>query len=245
MLKHNVMLNKSSAALFLSITSWLSCLLIVAHHLVYKAQYAESQLSLLSWVNIFTILCTYFMLGLFLYNSNENARKNTALILAIVSGLWLGIDLYNLFEDKDWLNRLTSLSAWIDLFRYRLFLLVTPLALLLTGIAFYGTNNDRRKKALVWLLIGGLVFLFADLANLFMDFYMQTMENRAVSSIGSELYTSIRLILNILSVPFSAAIIAFAISSYNKLDKKTTEDKEVEREDTLDKWEKTKTVTAI
>ena len=242
------MLNKSTTALFLSITAWLSCLLIIGHNLVFRAEYGSSQLSLMSWVNILVIMGSYLVLGLFslsLYNNNENFRKNTALILTIGSGLWLCIDLYNLFFSDNWFNNLSDLNSWIDLFRYRVFLLLTPLALLLTGIAFYGTDNQRRKKALIWLLIGGLTFLFADLANLVLQFYLQNMENRTSSTIGGEFYGSVRQILNILSVPFSVALIAFAISSYNKLDTKTTESQEVGPEDTLDKWEKIRTINVL
>lgn len=242
------MLNKSSATLFLSISAWLSCLLIISHHLVVRAQYGESEMSLISWVNLLVIIGTYVVLGLFglsLYNNNENLRKNVALTLAISAGLWSCIDLYNMFDNADWLNRLSDLDSWVELFRFRLFLFITPLALMLTGIAFYGTNNQRRKKALVWLLIGGLTYLFADLSNLAVNFYFLSGENRMIDSMGSEFYDSIRQILNILSVSFSVALIAFAINSYSKLDTKTTNIEEVEHENTLDKWEKIRTVSVL
>lgn len=245
-LKHKIMLNRN-ATLFLSITAWLSCLLIIVHQLLFRAEYGKSEMSLLSWVNLLTILATYLVLGLFglsLYNNNESTRKNTALILTIFSGIWLGLDLYFMVENPYLFEQLSGLSSLMDLLRYGILSLMTPLALLLTGIAFYGSNNDRRKKALIWLFIGGLTFLFADLTNLVLQFYMQNMENRTSSTIGGELYGTVRQILNILGLPFSVALVLFAISGYTKLDTKTVNE-EVGPEDTLDKWEKIRTISVL
>lgn len=240
------MLNRN-ATLFLSITAWLSFLLIIAHQLLFRAEYHSTETSLMSWVNLLTIMFTYLVLGLFglaLYNNNESARKNTALILTVFSGIWLGLDLYFMVENPSLFKQLSDLSSLMDLLRYGILSLMTPLALLLTGIAFYGSNIDRRKKALVWLLLGGLTFLFADLANLVLQFYMQNMENRTSSTIGGELYGTVRQILNILGLPFSIALVMFAISGYTKLDTKTVSE-EVGPEDTLDKWEKLRTITVL
>lgn len=240
------MLNRN-ATLFLSITAWLSCLLIIGHQFIFRAEYGKAELSVVSWVNLLTIIGTYLVLGLFglsLYKNNESVRKNTSVILAVLSGLWLALDLYFLIENPYLFKQLSGLGSWTDLLRYGVFSLITPLALLLTGIAFFGTNNERRKKALVWLLIGGLTFLFSDLASLTIQFYMQNMENRTVSTIGGQLYDFIRQILNVLSLPFSVALIMFAISGYTKLDTKTVHE-EVGPEYTLDKWEKIRTLSVL
>jgi len=204
-------------------------------------------MSLMSWVNLLIILATYLVLGLVglaLYNNNESTRKTTALILTITSGLWLAIDLYNIIENQYLYKDLSSLKSWIDLLRYSVFSLITPLALLITGIAFIGSNNSRRKKALVWLLIGGLTFLFADLANLVFQFYLYSTEYRTSSTIGGDFYNTIQLVLNVLFISFSVALIIFSISGYNTL-YKHSEERVVEREDTLDKWEEIKTMNVL
>jgi hypothetical protein len=150
--------------------------------------------------------------------------------LTITSGLWLAIDLYNIIENQYLFKDLSSLKSWIDLLRYGLFSLITPLALLITGIALIGSNNSRRKKALVWLLIGGLSFLFADLSNLVFQFYLYSTEYRTASTIGGDFSNTIQLVLNVLFISFSVALIIFAISGYIAIDKHP-EDRVDERED--------------
>ncbi|HLP55451.1 MAG TPA: hypothetical protein VK151_10500 [Fluviicola sp.] len=243
------MQNKGSA-LFLSITAWLSCILVVSHNLVFRAQYPDSEMSILSWINILDITCTYVVIGLLgfsIYNNNKNLRKNASLILTIASGIWLAMDLYHIASNTYWIQALSELRGWLDFMRFHVFSLITPLSLLLTGIAFNGTNISRQKKALVWLLLGGLTFVFTDLANLAMNFYLQTRENGVVYSMGDEFYASVRQILNLLAVPFSVAMVVFAISGYNSLDTKNgaSEQEEMGQGDTLDKWEKIRTVNAL
>lgn len=249
-LKHKIMFNKNTA-LFLSITAWVSCLLIIFFRIqsTFNAP-EEVSISVYSWISFTVLIAGYFTLGLFgffSYKSNESTLRNSAIALAIVSGIWLLMDLYDIYDSSKIFDRIGELDGFIDIFRYHILPLLTPLGGLLVGIAFSGNNHVRQQRSLYWLLIGGINFLIADISYFLFSLYIQTSFTSSNSPVP---YRALYIILDLFSIPFSIAIILFAAKGFvtlskpklfNTIENETT----IDMIEPIDKWERIRTMNVL
>ncbi|MDH4474794.1 MAG: hypothetical protein QE487_19470 [Fluviicola sp.] len=246
------MLNKN-AALFLAITAWVACLLIIVFRLIPIINSPnETSISVYSWLYFIVLIASYFTLGLFgltSYKSNENIKRNSAIALAIVGGIWLSFILYEIYDSPNKFDQIGELNGLIDFIRYHILRLLTPLGIMLVGIAFSGDNQTRQRRSFYWLFIGGINFLIADLSYFVFSLYLQT---TLIASNSPAPYRSLYMILDLLSVPFSIAIIFFSIKGYLTLSKpnltnknKTENETTIDMIEPIDKWEKIRTINVL
>lgn len=230
------MLNKN-ASLFLAIASWLSCLILIIFRLIYIFDDSrETNYSVYSWINLTVVLSLYISIGLFGlsdYKNQEQTRSRISIVLAILSGIWLAFNIYEVYEYSSYFDRIGELEGFLQFFKYNVIQFLLPLAIMLLGIAFAGKNLKRRKRALYWLLLGGLSYLLADLSYLLFSLYVNSMSGENNNYI---VYPMLHIVLNFFTLPFSIALMHFSLKGHASLSE--IEELPLEgNEDTLDNIE--------
>jgi hypothetical protein len=227
------MLNKN-ASLFLAITSWLSCLILIVFRLIEIFNSHGTTFSVYSWINLFVIIIVYIFLGLFgwfSYKNQEHTRSRISIVLAILSGIWITLRFYEFYEYPSIFSHLEELEGFLQFIKFGVIQLLLPLAILLLGIAFAGKKLRRRKRALYWLLLGGFSYLLSDLSYLFFTIYASSSMPEGPSG-----FSILYIALNLFTVSFSVAVMYFSLKAHASLSELEEVPSE-ENEDTLDRIE--------